>query len=71
MIHDRNFYISYLVHVIVTSWGGDGSPLPEGLIYEGVSTKPIKVSGIIFRLILKLKTLSVKMVDEPHLTIDL
>jgi indoleamine 2,3-dioxygenase len=26
-------------------WGGEGSPIPDGIIYEGVSTEPRKYSG--------------------------
>ena len=26
-----------------SSWGGEGNALPEGLIYEGISDKPIEV----------------------------
>ncbi|XP_060552507.1 myoglobin-like [Ruditapes philippinarum] len=29
----------------LTGWGGDGSPLPDGIIYEGVSDKPRKMTG--------------------------
>ena len=57
----------HFVPVIVTSWGGEGSPLPDGLIFEGVSTKPIKVSVVIFYAILKLKTLSVEMGNESQI----
>ncbi|GFN87187.1 indoleamine 2,3-dioxygenase 2-like [Plakobranchus ocellatus] len=26
-------------------WGGEGNPLPEGLIYEGISENPMKMTG--------------------------
>lgn len=29
----------------LTGWGGEGSPLPDGLIYEGVNEKPLKMTG--------------------------
>ncbi|KAK3612259.1 hypothetical protein CHS0354_039539 [Potamilus streckersoni] len=29
----------------LTGWGGEGSPLPEGLVYEGVSDTPIQMNG--------------------------
>ncbi|CAC5409644.1 IDO [Mytilus coruscus] len=29
----------------LSGWGGEGSPYPEGLIYEGISEEPIQMSG--------------------------
>ncbi|XP_053387702.1 myoglobin-like [Mercenaria mercenaria] len=29
----------------LTGWGGAGSPLPDGIIYEGVNDKPMKMTG--------------------------
>ncbi|XP_060065387.1 myoglobin-like [Ylistrum balloti] len=29
----------------LTGWGGDGSPLPEGLVYEGVNDEPLEMTG--------------------------
>ncbi|XP_076074376.1 indoleamine 2,3-dioxygenase 2-like [Mytilus galloprovincialis] len=29
----------------LSGWGGEGSPFPEGLIYEGISEEPIQMSG--------------------------
>ncbi|XP_021354490.1 myoglobin-like [Mizuhopecten yessoensis] len=29
----------------LTGWGGEGSPLPEGLVYEGVNDEPLQMTG--------------------------
>ncbi|XP_063445140.1 indoleamine 2,3-dioxygenase 2-like isoform X2 [Mytilus trossulus] len=29
----------------LSGWGGEGSPFPDGLIYEGISEEPIQMSG--------------------------
>ncbi|CAG5117390.1 unnamed protein product, partial [Candidula unifasciata] len=34
-----------IIRPFLDGWGGDKSPLPEGLIYEGVSDIPVKLTG--------------------------
>ncbi|XP_069125041.1 myoglobin-like isoform X1 [Argopecten irradians] len=29
----------------LTGWGGEGSPLPEGIVYEGVNDYPVQMTG--------------------------
>uniref|UniRef100_A0A2C9LC41 Indoleamine 2,3-dioxygenase n=1 Tax=Biomphalaria glabrata TaxID=6526 RepID=A0A2C9LC41_BIOGL len=33
------------VRPFLAGWGGEGTPLPDGLVYEGISTTPIKMLG--------------------------
>ncbi|KAH9492789.1 hypothetical protein Btru_024723, partial [Bulinus truncatus] len=33
------------VRPFLAGWGGDGNPMPDGLVYEGVSATPIKMLG--------------------------
>lgn len=46
-MHDRlsaeTFYDR--MRPFLTGWGGDGSPLPDGVIYEGISSTPAKMTG--------------------------
>ncbi|XP_013422192.1 indoleamine 2,3-dioxygenase 2 [Lingula anatina] len=34
-----------VIRPYLNGWGGAGSPLPQGLIYEGVSDQPVQLSG--------------------------
>lgn len=34
-----------VVRPFLSGWGGEGSPLPDGIVYEGVDDKPKKMTG--------------------------
>ncbi|CAG5115152.1 unnamed protein product [Candidula unifasciata] len=34
-----------VIRPFLSGWGGDTNPLPEGLIYEGISDTPVKLTG--------------------------
>ena len=40
--HSANV-MAELSFFLIWSWGGEGNALPEGLIYEGFSSDPVKV----------------------------
>lgn len=54
MIQDASFFLNqYNVYncqrninilAVFPRWGGDGTPLPDGIVYEGVSDEPRKVT---------------------------
>ena len=39
-----------IVRFLCTRWGGPDSPLPDGLIYEGISDTPEKVIEIMYNV---------------------
>ena len=50
MIYLLNYSIDIYIYMkslhmflFFNRWGGDNNPLPDGLIYEGVSEQPIRV----------------------------